>query len=318
MDILSEPVEEKPSLGGMYGSSGFFFQQRRGHLNLRSLAAINIDKLVREVDVDTLQVHIENITFCNLREEDLRYLTDPQIVKLFRVSQLTLEYLLYSQDKLVDNLNQLARKYTDKKRGLSKKRRELVQLEESTKLLHSQVRAKKQNIATLQDLLKEANRTREQELRLRLKGQKGQKGHEEEEEEKPSVKFFIQGPEGVCVEFAEKPERTVAHLLREARKAFVSRRDSEELPDLRLIHRGRMLLAEQTIGDCEIRSGDMLVAMLLEPKKPEPAPAPAPVQLPVAPVAPAPVDHEALTKHMLEIFSKQQSESMRELAADIK
>jgi hypothetical protein len=112
----SDPVEEKPALGGMYGSAGFFFQQRRGHLNLRSLAAINVDKLVREVDVDTLQVHIENITFCNLREEDLRYLTDPQIVKLFRVSQLSLEYLLYSQDKLVDNLNQLARKYTDKKR----------------------------------------------------------------------------------------------------------------------------------------------------------------------------------------------------------
>lgn len=109
-------IEDKPSLGGMYGSEGFFFQQRRGHLNLRSLASINLEKLVREVDVDILQIHIENITFCNLREEDLRYLTDPQIVKLFRISQLMLEYLLYSQDKLVENLNNLSQKYSEKKR----------------------------------------------------------------------------------------------------------------------------------------------------------------------------------------------------------
>ena len=101
---------------GLYGSNGFFFQQRRGHLNLRALANINLDKLVREVDIDLLQSQIENITFCNLKEEDLRYLTDPQIIKLFRVSQLMMEYLLYSQDQLVENLNKLSVKYNEKKR----------------------------------------------------------------------------------------------------------------------------------------------------------------------------------------------------------
>lgn len=85
-------------------------------MNLRSIASLNLDKLVREVDIDLLQIHIENITFCNLREEDLRYLTDPQIVKLFRISQLMLEYLLYSQDKLVENLNSYAHKYAEKKK----------------------------------------------------------------------------------------------------------------------------------------------------------------------------------------------------------
>ena len=108
--------EEQPILGGLYGSNGFFFQQRRGHLNLRALANINLDKLVREVDIDLLQSQIENITFCNLKEEDLRYLTDPQIIKLFRVSQLMMEYLLYSQDQLVENLNKLSVKYNEKKR----------------------------------------------------------------------------------------------------------------------------------------------------------------------------------------------------------
>lgn len=112
----AEKIEEQPPLGGLYGPDGFFFQQRRGHLNLRSVASLNLDKLVREVDIDLLQIHIENITFCNLREEDLRYLTDPQIVKLFRIAQLMLEYLLYSQDKLVENLNSYAQKYAEKKK----------------------------------------------------------------------------------------------------------------------------------------------------------------------------------------------------------
>eukprot|EP00600_Ochromonadales_sp_CCMP1393_P003028 CAMPEP_0174989194 /NCGR_PEP_ID=MMETSP0004_2-20121128/20579_1 /TAXON_ID=420556 /ORGANISM="Ochromonas sp., Strain CCMP1393" /LENGTH=1304 /DNA_ID=CAMNT_0016242561 /DNA_START=94 /DNA_END=4008 /DNA_ORIENTATION=- len=307
-----DPVEEKPSLGGMYGSDGFFFQQRRGHLNLRSLAAVNIEKLVREVDVDTLQAHVENITFCNLREEDLRYLTDPQIVKLFRVSQLMLEYLLFSQDKLVDNLNLLSKKYNNKKRGLTKKRRELVELEESTKLLRNQVKAKKQNISTLEDLLKEANRTREKELR-KLRLHKGAPP-----ESAPSIiKFFITGPEGLCVEFVEKPETDIAQLLQEARKAFISKRDSSSsvyegdgAPELRLVFKGKILLPGQTIDECRIGDSDALTALLIEaPKK----------ETPAAPSAPATatVDHEALTKQMIEMMSKQQQESMRELASDI-
>jgi zinc finger protein DZIP1 len=120
MDLLRSKVtsapDHKDALAGMYGPNGFFFQQRRGHLNLRSLASIDLEKLVREVDVDLLQLHIENLTFCNLKEEDLKYMTDPQVVKLFKISQLIIEYLLYSQDSLVTNLNELSRKYSAKKR----------------------------------------------------------------------------------------------------------------------------------------------------------------------------------------------------------
>lgn len=100
----------------LYGPKGFFFQQRRGNLNLRALTTVNIDRLIRDVDIDLLQQHMENITFCNLQENDLRYLTDPQIVKLFKISQLTIEYLLYSQDQLVANLDELSKKYSSKKR----------------------------------------------------------------------------------------------------------------------------------------------------------------------------------------------------------
>lgn len=94
----------------------FFFQQRRGRLNLRSFANVDVERIVRDVDVDVLQSYLENITFCNLEEEDLRIMTDPQIIKLFRVAQLMIEYLLYAQEQLASNLSELAAKYSAKKR----------------------------------------------------------------------------------------------------------------------------------------------------------------------------------------------------------
>jgi len=61
-------------------------------------------------------MHLENITFCNLREEDLRFITDQHVIKLFRAAQLIIEYLLYVQEQLASNLNIVASKYTEKKR----------------------------------------------------------------------------------------------------------------------------------------------------------------------------------------------------------
>lgn len=191
----------------------------------------------------------------------------------------------------------------------------MAELEESTKLLRNQVKAKKQNISTLEDLLKEANRTREKELRkLKL-----QKGADIPDSSPPIVKFFIAGPEGLCVEFVEKSETSIVQLIREARKAFISKRDQDTsydqgMVDLRLVFKGRLLLPEQTIEECEIRTGDTLMAMLVEKKKPETvAPAPAPA----TPTTPA-VDHEAFTKQMFELITKQNQEQMRDIVQDIK
>jgi zinc finger protein DZIP1 len=100
----------------LYDESGFFFRQRKGKLNLRKLEAIDLEKVIREVDIDVLQQFIENITFSEFQDYDIHYLTDKHIVKLFKVAQLTIEYLLFSQRKLVNNLSDLAKKYSSKKR----------------------------------------------------------------------------------------------------------------------------------------------------------------------------------------------------------
>lgn len=57
-----------------------------------------MDKLVKEIDLGSLETLLNNITYANLDKEDMERLGDANFVKLFRMSQLTIEYLLYTQD----------------------------------------------------------------------------------------------------------------------------------------------------------------------------------------------------------------------------
>ncbi len=113
---MSHLVDEYPHGDGLYDKNGFFFRQRRGHMNLRKLEQIDMHRLIREVDVDLLQQYIEDLTFCKFGEQDLQFYSDKQVIKLFNLAQLTIEYLLYSQERLVGSLNELSKKYSMKKR----------------------------------------------------------------------------------------------------------------------------------------------------------------------------------------------------------
>ncbi|KAI8912098.1 hypothetical protein DFJ77DRAFT_512157 [Powellomyces hirtus] len=82
--------------------AGFYFRRRRERLNWRLLASMNVDQIMKEVDIKALQDIMENLTFCDLEGEDLRY-PDQNIVKLLQLAQLTIEYLLHSQQYLLDH-----------------------------------------------------------------------------------------------------------------------------------------------------------------------------------------------------------------------
>lgn len=101
---------------GLFDRNGFYFRQRRGHLNLRKFESLDLERIIREVDVDLLQQSLEEITFSKFSEHEIQFFSDKQVVKLFNLAQLTIEYLLYSQEKLVGSLNDLAKKYHGKKR----------------------------------------------------------------------------------------------------------------------------------------------------------------------------------------------------------
>ena len=52
-----ENRKEAPNV--MQPSSSFFFQQRHGKLDLKAIARVDVDELIRNVDVETLQVRCQ-------------------------------------------------------------------------------------------------------------------------------------------------------------------------------------------------------------------------------------------------------------------
>ena len=187
--------------------------------------------------------------------------------------------------------------------------------------MRNQIKAKKQNISTLEDLLKETNRNREKELRS-IKKMKDETTITTADPPKPSfMKFFIVGPEGLCVEFNMKVETEISKLLKEARKAFVSKRDLEQGTDedveMKLIFKGKVLLEYETIESSDIHSGDSIMALLTY-KKESKAPVVLQTAIPTNASEKSQLSSKEETKSMIEFLSKQQHDLMKELAHDIK
>ncbi|KAJ3373800.1 Zinc finger protein dzip1 [Allomyces arbusculus] len=78
---------------------GFHFRRRRDRINWRLLGAVDVARVQREIDLGALQEVMDNVAYCDIESEDLRY-TDPNFVKLFQLAQLVIEYLLHCQDVL--------------------------------------------------------------------------------------------------------------------------------------------------------------------------------------------------------------------------
>jgi hypothetical protein len=55
---------------------------------------------IRDTDLDTLERLVECLTWGDIEAEDSRHLAESSFIKVFRLAQLLLEYLLYVQDSL--------------------------------------------------------------------------------------------------------------------------------------------------------------------------------------------------------------------------
>ncbi|NWR64332.1 DZI1L protein, partial [Bucorvus abyssinicus] len=106
-----------PGAAGMPGASPglaipvditpFRFQPRRIGVDWRRFSAIDVERVAREVDVAMLQEHITSVTFCNLDGEQCPHCgqpADPVLLKVLRMAQLSIEYLLHCQERLGTSL----------------------------------------------------------------------------------------------------------------------------------------------------------------------------------------------------------------------
>ena len=56
----------------------------------------DIEKVIGQVDLVQLEGLLQNLTYANLDREDMERLGDTHFIKLFRLSQMSIEYLIYT------------------------------------------------------------------------------------------------------------------------------------------------------------------------------------------------------------------------------
>ena len=69
-----------------------------GHLNWEAIASTSPGELAKNLDINVLSGLIQNITYAKLETEDIQRLRDPNLIKMFKLYQLGIEYLLYVQN----------------------------------------------------------------------------------------------------------------------------------------------------------------------------------------------------------------------------
>ncbi|XP_078614709.1 cilium assembly protein DZIP1L-like [Branchiostoma floridae x Branchiostoma japonicum] len=147
-----------PAQGQSYGyrtsmganGTGFQFRKRFERVDWRKIASVDVDRISRELDFHSLQDNIMNITFCDIQQEvDLR-MVDPTFVKLFRLAQLTIEYLLHSQDYLTNIVASHDEKLRKANEEHEKTRQEMGKLKEELQKVKQESRKRKKMLAAQQ------------------------------------------------------------------------------------------------------------------------------------------------------------------------
>ncbi|GAB1599969.1 hypothetical protein Ahia01_000274400 [Argonauta hians] len=99
-------------------------RRKTEHVDWRKIAALNIEQMYQTFDYNILQDNIYSVTFCDIELEVDNKSIDPNYIKLFKLSQLIIEYLLNSQDYLTHQLgcvDERIKKHEQKENELKEK-----------------------------------------------------------------------------------------------------------------------------------------------------------------------------------------------------
>lgn len=117
---------------------------------------MDVDRILREMDVKTLQDNIMHVTFSNIEAElGMQAIGfDPNYIKLFRLAQLIIEYLLHSQQFLSANLSAENKTLQESLETTERVKKELDEKKEAYKKLKKECQKQKQWIAEYQLLIR--------------------------------------------------------------------------------------------------------------------------------------------------------------------
>nr|XP_033803431.1 zinc finger protein DZIP1 isoform X2 [Geotrypetes seraphini] len=134
----------------------FKFRSRHETVDWRRISAIDVDRVANELDFITLQEHITNVTFCNVENERCPHCqnaVDPVLLKLLRLAQLTIEYLLHSQEYLTSSVHALEEKVQGSISQTEQIKVRVSQQAEEVKSLKDECKRRKKIISTQQIMI---------------------------------------------------------------------------------------------------------------------------------------------------------------------
>lgn len=114
---------EPPAMQQQASLHGFQFHSRSQRIDWRKIAAVDVDQVARDVDVDTLQKNVVHLTFCDIDHELEGTAIDSNFVKLFKLAQLCIEYLMHSQDLLLQSLADAEEQLAEATQALEEERK---------------------------------------------------------------------------------------------------------------------------------------------------------------------------------------------------
>ncbi|XP_064825787.1 cilium assembly protein DZIP1-like isoform X1 [Oncorhynchus masou masou] len=134
----------------------FKFRPRRESVDWRRISAVDVDLVASELDFQTLQEHITGVTFCNVEGERCvrcQNPVDPALLKLFRLAQLTVEYLLHSQEYLTLSLGAAEERLQTQVREHQQLQAQQQKQADQAKVLKTELKQRKKIIALNQQAM---------------------------------------------------------------------------------------------------------------------------------------------------------------------
>jgi len=89
----------------------FYFRERNDRLNWRSIRDLDLNKMLEYGDIHEFEPYLSNLAFSLLEKEDIEIIEDPILLKMFKLSQYALEYLMSCQSFLYEEANALDKYY---------------------------------------------------------------------------------------------------------------------------------------------------------------------------------------------------------------
>ncbi|XP_060723061.1 cilium assembly protein DZIP1L-like [Tachysurus vachellii] len=145
-----------PSWSASIPTQPFRFRLRTEPIDWRRMAAMDVDRVERETDINVLQEFISAVTFCTVESErcpQCRCPTDITLLNVLRMSQFSTEYLLHCQEYLSSQVAALEERLQRSLSQTMHKEEERTQLEKELQEVKLESRRRKKLISTQQLLL---------------------------------------------------------------------------------------------------------------------------------------------------------------------